>query len=461
MTVMSNNLGISFSFGAAAGAGAHEDFAAYRARLGEPLAEAVRWIAGNAANNETGFGWYNLPEADIARVLETSAWLRSYDAIVHVGIGGSALGNLMLHQALLPMYFNERGELGVRPRFYLADNPDPDKANAIWERVKNSRVALIGVSKSGSTAETMSQFLWFRSMMESARGGSVNDDILVVTDPKGGVFRAYATATGCRSLEIPPSVGGRFSALTPCGLVTASALGANAADILAGASSMKQYLTGCDPERNPALYLAALHRYHEKNGRPMTVMMPYANRLETFAEWFAQLWGESTGKDGIGTTPVRALGAIDQHSQVQLYTAGPDDKFYTLIDAANREREISLPRVSDQSLASLSYLSGQKMGEMLRCEAKSTASALIKAGRPVAWIELGKIDARTVGALVFFYEYVTAITGRLMGINPFDQPGVEQGKKYTYGMMGRDGYNADAEEANRLFAAVEEKKIEL
>ncbi|MDL2264671.1 glucose-6-phosphate isomerase, partial [Synergistaceae bacterium OttesenSCG-928-I11] len=406
---MSRDLGIRFSFGAAVASDASADFASCRARFDEPLAEAVRWIADNAAKGASGFGWYDLSEAETACVREAAEWLRSYDAIVHVGIGGSALGNLMLHQALLPMYFNEDprdADGGRRPRFYLADNPDPDKARAIWSRVAGARVALIGVSKSGSTAETMSQFLWFRSMMESARGGSVDNDILVITDPKGGAFRAYAQATGSRSLEIPPSVGGRFSVLSPCGLVTASALGADIDDLLAGASAMKKFLANCNPAENPALNLASLHRYHEKSGRPMAVMMPYANRLETFAEWFAQLWGESVGKDGMGTTPVRALGAIDQHSQVQLYTAGPDDKFYTLIDVAERTEEIDLPRVSDASLASLSYLSGQKMGEMLRCEAKSTAAALIKAGRPVAWIELDRIDAHTIGALVFFYEYV-------------------------------------------------------
>ena len=452
---MSRDLGIRFSLGAAVAASSAEDFAACRARFREPLAEAVRWIAESAAKGESGFGWYNLPEADAARVKETAEWLRSYDAVVHVGIGGSALGNLMLHQALLPMYRNEAPGGADSPRFYLADNPDPDKARAIWERVAGSRVALIGVSKSGSTAETMSQFLWFRSMMESVRGSSVDGDVLVITDPKGGAFRAYAQATGCRSLEIPPSVGGRFSVLSPCGLVTASALGADIDALLAGASAMKKFLADCDPAENPALSLASLHRYHERSGRPMAVVMPYANRLETFAEWFAQLWGESVGKDGMGTTPVRALGAIDQHSQVQLYTAGPDDKFYTLIDVAERPNEIDLPNVSDESLVSLSYLSGQKMGEMLRCEAKSTAAALVKAGRPVAWIELDRIDAHTVGALVFFYEYVTAITGRLMGIDPFDQPGVEQGKKYTYGMMGRDGYEADAKEATLLFGRVE------
>ncbi|MDR3322302.1 MAG: glucose-6-phosphate isomerase, partial [Synergistaceae bacterium] len=397
-----------------------------------------------------------------SEVLKAAEWLRGYDSIIHVGIGGSALGNLMLHQALLPFYQNE-SSAGRGPRFYLADNPDPEKAKAIWERVKGSRVALAGVSKSGATAETMSQFLWFRSKMEEQSGGAVGSadgNVLVITDPKGGVFRSFANDTKCRSLEIPPSVGGRYSVLSPCGLVTAGALGADIKALLGGAADMRGFLASAGGVRaNPALYLAAVHRFNEKSGRPMAVLMPYANRLETFSEWFAQLWGESVGKDGVGTTPVRALGAIDQHSQVQLYTAGPDDKLYTIINVMERAEEIELPTVRDRSLESLSYLSERKLGVMLGYEAQSTAAALAKAGRPVVWVELSRIDARTIGALVFFYEYVTAITGRLMGINPFDQPGVEQGKRYTYGLMGRDGFDKDAGEAGQHFERI--KKLGL
>ncbi|MDR3255015.1 MAG: glucose-6-phosphate isomerase [Synergistaceae bacterium] len=454
MSEKPGKLGISFSFGAAGGEGGTSKLESSIGELGPSIAEAVEWVKKNASRDESGFGWYNLPDKDPSDVLKAAEWLRGYDSIIHVGIGGSALGNLMLHQALLPFYFNER-PAGGAPRFYLADNPDPEKARAIWQRVKGSRAALVGVSKSGATAETMSQFLWFRSKMAAESGGSVDGDALVITDPKGGVFRSFANDTKCRSLEIPPSVGGRYSVLTPCGLVTASALGADIKALLKGAADMRDFLaSAAGVEANPALFLAATHLFHERGGRPMTVLMPYANRLETFAEWFAQLWGESVGKEGLGTTPVRALGAIDQHSQVQLYTAGPDDKLYTLINVRNRAEEIELSTVSDSSLESLSYLSGRKLGVMLGFEAQSTAAALVKAGRPVVWIELDKIDAHTVGALVFFYEYVTAITGRLLGINPFDQPGVEQGKRYTYGLMGRDGFGKDAGEAGQYFERI-------
>ncbi len=452
---MADRPGIRFAFGAATATPDREAFDRCMTRFEAPLAEAARWVRENAAAGASGFGWYDLPERDPADVERAAEWLRGYDAVVHVGIGGSALGNLMLHQALLPLYRNELpvGERG--PRFYLADNPDPDKARAIWERVAGSRVALIGVSKSGATAETMSQFLWFKARMEEISGASADGDVLVVTDPRDGVFRAYAEATGCRSLEIPPTVGGRYSVLTPCGLVTASALGGDIGTLLRGARNMKRFLERTEGTReNPARLLAATHRFHERTGRPMAVMMPYASRLETFAEWFAQLWGESLGKDGMGTTPVRALGAVDQHSQVQLYTAGPDDKLYTFVVLGGHAEEVVLPEVTDASLAALSYLSRQGLGEMLGYEARSTAAALIKQGRPVVWIELERLDAEMLGGLIFFYEYTTALTGRLMGVDPFDQPGVEQGKKYTYGMMGREAFAADAREAEAFFGTV-------
>lgn len=410
-----------------------------------------------------GYGWLELPEADISDVLKTAEWLRGYDSIIQVGIGGSALGNLMLNQALLGGFRNEqsREERGGRPKFYLADNPDPAKVASIWERAKGGTVALIGVSKSGTTAETMSQFLWLRRQMRGAFADrNIDGDTLVITDPENGIFRAFAKESGCRSLPLPASVGGRYSVLSSAGLTASAALGIDIAALLRGAAEMKKYLLEeTEFAKNPARLASALHVLNENEGRPMSVLMPYSSRLEFFAEWYAQLWGESLGKEGRGTTPVRALGAIDQHSQVQLYTEGPDDKLYTLISAAEHDKTITIPHTCEEALKALSYMAGAELGEMLRLEAVSTASALTKAGRPVVWIELEKTDASSIGALVFYYEYMTALTGGLMGINPFDQPGVERGKRYTYGLMGREGYEKDAEEAGACFGVFEKYSV--
>lgn len=455
-----DTIGVKFAFGAALGGMTPE---ALEDRFSKRCAAAALRLVSASSETE-GHGWLELPEADISDVKETAEWLRSYDSVVHVGIGGSALGNLMLNQALLDEFHNEqsRDERGGVPRFYLADNPDPTKALSIWERVKNGRVALVGVSKSGATAETMSQFLWFREMLtREFHDIDVNRDTLVVTDPEKGIFRAFAKESGCRSLALPPSVGGRYSVLSSAGLVSAAALGIDIDGLLAGAEQMKRLLLAeTSFAKNPALLAAALSVLHE-NKRPMAVLMPYSSKLEYFAEWFAQLWGESLGKKGKGTTPVRALGAVDQHSQVQLYTEGPDDKFYTLINVRRHGKDVTIPCASEEALRALSYMGDAEIGEMLKLEAVSTAAALTKAGRPVVWIELDKIDAPVIGALVFYYEYMTALTGGVMEINPFDQPGVEQGKRYTYGLMGRDGYGKDAEEAESCFSVVAKHIVEL
>lgn len=452
---------IKFAFGSALGAG-RSDCSELESCFAEPSAAAAALLESTASDRD-GLGWIALPDCDTSPAKEAADFLRGYDSVVHTGIGGSALGTLMLNQALLDGYRNEM-PAAVRggPKFYVADNPDPSKIRSIWNRVKDGSVALVGVSKSGSTAETMAQFLYFRDAMAEKAGGSPDGDILVVTDPEKGIFRSFARAANCRVLDLPPSVGGRYSVLSNAGLASAAALGIDIDALLAGARKMREELfSRKDFMANPARILAALNLLHAKEGRPMNVIMPYSGRLESFAEWHAQLWAESLGKEGLGTTPVRALGAIDQHSQVQLYTDGPDDKFYTIIKVADYGEQVNVPQVSDAPLEPLAYIGGSETGEMLALEAMSTASALVKAGRPVVWLEVREINEAAIGALVFFYEYVTAIAGYMMEINPFDQPGVEQGKRYTYGLMGRDGFAEDAEEAHTTFQSIVDFETEI
>lgn len=451
-----DRLSMKFAFGGAFGKDKKE-FDEVREKYLTSCADAAAWLRETPVTDE-GHGWIALPDMDVSPAKEAGEWLRGFDSIIHVGIGGSALGSLMLNQAMFGDYFNEEER---KPKFYLADNPDPSKTRAIWERVKNGSVALVGVSKSGSTAETMTQFMWFRSQLIK-RGDDASKCIMVITDPAQGIFRAFADATGCRALDLPPSVGGRYSVLCNAGLAGAYAMGIDIDSLLAGAAQMRGELmqkTGFD--ENPAWLLAALNCFHETQGRHMSVLMPYSSRMAYFAEWYAQLWGESLGKEGRSMTPVRALGAIDQHSQVQLYTQGPDDKLFTILNVRDHGDKVVIPPVDCEALSPLAYLNGGETGHMLGLEAMSTASAIVKAGHPLVWAEIEKLDEKTLGALVFFYEYMTAVTGRVMGINPFDQPGVEQGKRYTYGLMGRDGYAKDADDADGWFGRIERHTIEL
>ncbi|MDR2137349.1 MAG: hypothetical protein LBO68_03585, partial [Synergistaceae bacterium] len=422
--------------------------------------EGDAWLRKNALEGKEGFGWLNLPKRNVDDVLTLSRWLSTRESIVQVGIGGSALGNLMLHGALLPPYWNELPQTKRgRPRFFMSDNVDPVDNRAIWELIDPESTAVIVVSKSGSTAETASNFLFFWEKLRDTLGeAAACERVVVVTDKEKGILRPFVDETGCKSLILPQDVGGRFSVLSCVGLLSAWALGIDCKALLSGAAAMDESLAKAETVlENPGWTLAGLSYLHMNKNRNINVLMPYRDALERFGEWFAQLWGESLGKDGLGSTPVRALGAIDQHSQIQLYTSGPDDKLYTILTVHQGHKDIALPAAPEKAFEKLSYLYGKSMDGLRNFEASATAAALAKKGRPVVALSIPALDAYHLGGLIQFYEYVTAMTGCLMRIDPFDQPGVEQGKDYTYGLMGRGGYEVQAREVQTLSAKIGER----
>ena len=422
--------------------------------------EGDAWLRENADKGVEGFGWMNLPKRNVDDVQSLARWLTTRESIVQVGIGGSALGNLMLHNALLPPYWNELPQSKRNaPRFFMSDNVDPVENSAIWELLDPSSTAVIVVSKSGSTAETAANFLFFWEKLRDTLGeAAARERIVVVTDKEKGILRPFVEEIGCKSLILPEDVGGRFSVLSCVGLLSAWALGIDCKALLSGAAAMDDFLAQAPSVlENPAWVLAGLSYLHMQKGRNIHVLMPYSDAMERFGEWFAQLWGESIGKNGQGSTPVRALGAIDQHSQIQLYAEGPNDKFYTILTVSQGQKDIALPAAPEKAFEKLSYLYGKSMDDLRNCEAAATAAALSKGGRPVATLSIPVLDAYHLGGLIQFYEYVTGMTGYLMQINPFDQPGVEQGKNYAYGLMGRAGFEAHAEEVRKLSAKINER----
>lgn len=451
-----NDTIIEFAFGAALG-NSNVSFEKLNKTYNAICIRALDSLKGQSPD-VNGYGWLSLPEADLTSIKEMGDWLKGYDSIVQVGIGGSSLGSLMLNQAILGDYFND---MGNKPKFFVADNPDPVKMSSIWNKIKKGSVALIGVSKSGNTVETTAQFLWFREQMKTLDSvqGNVDNNILVITDPSGGLFRAFSRECRCKSIDLPSSVGGRYSVLSSAGLVTAHAMGINVDNLLFGAKKMSEFLFSSECNFNPACILAKLNCFHEKSGRSISVMMPYSSKMSFFTEWFAQLWGESLGKEGKGTTPLRSIGATDQHSQLQLYMDGPEDKFFTIIIIKKQEEEVFVPTTDIKAFSSVSYLYSMEVGEMLELEARSTVSALIKSEHPVVLIELERLDEKTLGALIFFYQFLTALTGKMRSINPFDQPSVEQGKRYTRGLMGCKNFIKDAEEVKGYIKKIKTKSI--
>jgi glucose-6-phosphate isomerase len=422
--------------------------------LGARFAEVHRDVTRRRSAGELGF--YRLPHAtEVVRAISAFADASFFENVVILGIGGSALGTIALRQALLHPYWNEldAAERGELPRLYVLDNIDPTTIAPLLDRLDLARTLFNVVSKSGTTAETAAQFLIVRDLLERAfpDRGHVRH-LVFTTDPAEGTLRRIAVDEEIAALPIPPDVGGRFSVLSSVGLLPAALTGIDIEEILAGAHAM---IERCDTDRlaeNPAGMFAALqHTADARLSAPIHVVMSYSDRLYGIADWFRQLWAESLGKrvdrQGRevfrGPTPVKALGATDQHSQVQLYMEGPFDKTVTFLAVRRLSRDLAIPHVYPDDPA-LAYLGGHSLGELLAAERQATASALARYGRMNMSVEIDEISPRSLGALLMMLQIATVYAGALYDVDPLDQPGVEMGKRLTYALMGRPGFATEA-----------------
>ncbi|MBA3656489.1 MAG: glucose-6-phosphate isomerase [Gemmatimonadaceae bacterium] len=380
---------------------------------------------------------------------------RQFDDVVILGIGGSALGPIALRTALRAYGWNtlSREERKEQPRLHVLDNVDPVTIGALLDRIVLPRTLFVVTSKSGGTAETMAQFLIVHERLEIA-GLPVAHHVVFITDPVQGALRPLAEKLRVHALEIPANVGGRFSILTPVGLLPAALIGIDISRVAAGAADMASRCNDASFESNPALVYATLQWLADtKHGKHVHVFMPYSDPLRDFAAWFVQLWAESLGKQrsgaGVGPTPLAALGATDQHSQVQLFMEGPADKTVTFVAVRERELDLKIPAAFGD-VKELGYLGGHSLAELIDVEQRATAGALAQRGRPNMTISLDKIDGWHIGALIMFLEIATAYAGSLYGIDAFNQPGVELGKQFAYAMLGRPGAEAARAEWDSL-----------
>ena len=380
-----------------------------------------------------------------------------YQDIVVLGIGGSALGPIALRTALRPPMWNllDARRRGGFPRLHVRDNVDPRTMGALLTQVDLARTLFIVTSKSGGTAETMAQFLIVHDRLRATAGVDPARHIVFITDPQAGALRPIAQREGIPALDIPSNVGGRFSVLTPVGMLPAALVGIDIGRVLEGAGTMAKRCTSPDISTNPAGVFAMLQWLADtRAGKHIHVMMPYSDALRDFAAWFVQLWAESLGKiqpggTSVGPTPLAALGATDQHSQVQLFMEGPADKTVSFIAVGDREGDVEIP-AGYADVKDLAYLGGKSLGALLDIERRATAGALAKRGRPNLTIALERVDEAHVGELIMLLEIATIYAGALYGVNPLDQPGVELGKQFTYAMMGRPGSEAARKEWDTL-----------
>jgi glucose-6-phosphate isomerase len=361
-----------------------------------------------------------------------------FDAAVVLGIGGSALGTIAVKTALAHPYSNELSA-GQRDgmRLYVEDNVDPDHLRGLLDVIEPARTLFIVISKSGSTVETMSQFLLVKELLD----GDLSRNVVAITDKKSGALRPIADAECLASLVVPDGVGGRFSVLSPVGLLPAALMGVDIDELLAGARDADRgRCSSPDLESNDAYMAAAVEYLFYGKGHRLSVMMPYSSALRDVADWYRQLWAESLGKnDQVGPTPVKALGVTDQHSQVQLYREGPNDKVFCFLGVEHFGHTVAIPPAY-QGVDAIAYIGGHSFNELIEYERVATTLALTDAGRPNYTITLPEVSAYTLGQLFHMLEVKTAMSGQLYRVDAFNQPGVEAGKVLAYGLMGRKGY---------------------
>jgi len=417
--------------------------------------------------------FYNLPyqKQELDRIKKLGDTIKKemgdrFENLLVIGIGGSSLGGIALIKALTHPFYNLLPNADRKtPRIFYAENIDADEIKGLFDILDPEKTVVNIISKSGTTAEPMANFLLFQKYLTEKIGEeNFKKQVVATTDPKKGTMRQIVTDYGFRTLNIPEGVGGRFSVLTPVGLFPGYLAGIDLDALLEGAAFMDELTKTDDLFKNPAYMNAVIHYHvHMHRGVNNAVLMPYSMALSLISDWYRQLLAESLGKKWAltgevvyaGQTPIKAVGAIDQHSQVQLYREGPFDKIFTILSVENLNNFLNLPSLYEK-YEGLSYLGGHTINELFNAEKKATILALTKSGRPSIEITLPEINPHTIGQVFYLYEVQTVFAGYLYNINSLDQPGVEAGKQYTYGMLGRKGFEDMKKEADS-FPAKDEK----
>ena len=400
--------------------------------------------------------WMNLGynEETVWYVKEYAAMVKGrFENILVLGIGGSALGGMAVCEALLKPYWNmlSSEQRDNMPRIFFLDNIDPDQISGLLDSIDLTKTLVNVITKSGSTAETMSQFMIVKDRLEKEMGDQYRQNIVATTDRSTGFLRQIAGEEGYKTFVVPDEVGGRFSVFSAVGLLPFALVGLDVDSIVQGVKDMDLALKNTDINENIAAQNALIHYLMDvKKGKNLSVMMPYSSRLKYVSDWYVQLWAESLGKEynrngervNVGPTPIKALGATDQHSQIQLYNEGPNNKVVTFIRVGEFDTTVEIPKIFEYT--GIGYLGGKTINDLINAEADATKVALTDYQRPNVTITLSNVNAYSLGQLLYMLEVQTAIAGELYNIDTFNQPGVEQAKNYTYALMGRMGYEESA-----------------
>lgn len=439
-----------------------KEFNKYKDRI----AEIITDLNKRKDKPEEWLQWMNLgyDEETVWLVKEYASLVRNrFENVLVLGIGGSALGGIALTEALLKPYWNllTPEQRNNYPRIFFLDNIDPDQIAGLLETLDLSKTLVNVITKSGSTAETMAQYMLIKDVMEQELGDNYRRNIVATTDKQVGILRQLADQEGYKTFVIPDDVGGRFSVFSAVGLLPLALVGIDIDEIVSGIKDMDLALKNTDIWNNIAAQNALIHYLTDtEKGKHISVIMPYSSKLKHIADWYVQIWAESLGKEknksgetiNCGQTPLKALGATDQHSQVQLYNEGPNDKLITFLRVEEFDNNIEIPKIFEYT--GVGYLGGKSFNYLINAEADATRVSLIDFKRPNLTISIPKINGYYMAQLLYMFEVQTAIIGELYGINTFIQPGVEQAENYTYALLGRIGYEDSARELKEKMEAL-------
>ena len=429
-----------------------KEFSEYQGKISDIITDLYK--RKDAAGQE--LQWMNLGYSD-----ETAWYVKEYAALVEnrfenilvLGIGGSVLGTLAVTEALLKPYWNilTPEQRNNYPRIFFLDNIDPDEITGLLDVLDLSKTLVNVVTKSGSTAETMAQFMIIKDRLEKELGDDYRKNIVATTDKTTGVLRQIAEQEGYKTFVVPDDVGGRFSVFSAVGLLPFALVGIDIDEMVKGIKDMDTALQNTDINHNIAAQSALIqYLLDTKKGKNISVMMPYSNRLKYLSDWYVELKAGSLGKEKdlsgnvvhTGPTPVKAVGVSDQHSQIQLYNEGPNNKVITFIRIEKYDNDLVIPNIFEYT--GVGYLGGKSVNDLMNAEADATKVILTDYNKPTMTITLSEINGYNIAQLLYLLEIETAIAGALYNINTFNQPSVEQGKDYTYALMGRIGYEESA-----------------
>lgn len=386
-------------------------------------------------------GWLNLPHDESMytkienfskQILQTEG---KYEHLLVLGIGGSSLGAQALIESINSPLWNRLSK-GKRKGFLpvdFIDNLDPVIIRTVLSKLKLDKTLFLVVSKAGSTLETIVPMLIAREWV----GEDFYKNCIFITGNNQGVLSKLACKYSVQTFLIPENVGGRYSVFSPVGLVPARLCGVDINEVRRGIVEADRLCKESDLKTNLAAQIALCTFFSYTGGKNIFALMPYSTCMKRFVDWFVQLWAESLGKSKKGSTPIVAIGATDQHSQLQMFNEGPDDKLICFIKVNKHKRDLTIPDFSSEDPSFVSYAK-HKVGHILNIELEATKRALTESRKPNFTLTLPELDEYYIAQLMYIFEVATAIAGNLLGVNPFDQPGVELAKRYTKEVLKND-----------------------